>query len=89
MMEQITPTRAISYLENMGITSLTEEDKSLGLALGGLQVGITPLEMAAAYSTIANDGQYIEPIFYTSITNSEGKVVLDQNKKQEMYFLCK
>lgn len=82
MMEQITPTRAISYLENMGITSLTEEDKSLGVALGGLQVGITPLEMAAAYSTIANDGQYIEPIFYTSITNSNGKVILEP--KQDM-----
>ena len=86
MMEQITPTRAISYLENMGITSLTEEDKSLGLALGGLQVGITPLEMAAAYSTIANDGQYIEPIFYTSITNSNGKVVLETEQDMRNVF---
>ena len=86
MMEDITPSRAISYLENMGITSLTEEDESLGLALGGLQVGITPLEMAAAYSTIANDGEYIEPIFYTSITNSEGKVVLEPEQETRNVF---
>ncbi len=81
MMEEIGPARAISYLENMGITSLTEEDESLGLALGGLQNGITPLEMAAAYATIANDGEYIEPTFYTSITNNDGKIVL--RAKQE------
>ena len=86
MMEDITPSRAISYLENIGITSLTEEDESLGLALGGLQVGITPLEMAAAYSTIANDGEYIEPIFYTSITNSEGKVVLEPEQETRNVF---
>ena len=86
MMEDITPSRAISYLENIGITSLTEEDESLGLALGGLQVGITPLEMAAAYSTIANDGEYIEPIFYTSITNSEGKVVLEPEQEARNVF---
>ena len=50
MMEQITPKKAISYLEKMGITSLTDEDESLALALGGLQNGVTPLEMASAYA---------------------------------------
>ena len=64
MMEQITPKKAISYLEKMGITSLTDEDESLALALGGLQNGVTPLEMASAYATIANDGIYIQPTFY-------------------------
>ena len=76
MMEEITPRKAISYLEEMGITSLAEEDENLWLALGGLHNGITPLEMAAAYATIANDGEYIEPTFYTSITNKEGRTVL-------------
>ena len=86
MMEEIGPTKSISYLENMGITSLTEEDKSLGLALGGLQNGITPLEMAAAYATIANDGEYIEPTFYTSITNKEGKIELRAKQEKRNVF---
>ena len=86
MMDEITPNEAVSYLENMGITSLTEGDKSLGLALGGLENGITPLEMAAAYATIANDGEYIEPIFYTSITNSEGRIVLRPKQETRTVF---
>ena len=75
MMEQIGVKTSISYLKDMGITSLTEKDESLSLALGGLDKGITPLEMAAAYATIANDGEYIEPTFYTEITNQAGKTV--------------
>lgn len=86
MMEEVTPNRAISYLEKMGISSLTEGDASLALALGGLENGITPLEMAGAYGTIANDGKYIEPIFYTTITDNGGKVVLKCNQQTRQVF---
>ena len=86
MMEEVTPKRAISYLENMGITSLTEGDESLALALGGLENGVTPLEMAAAYATIANDGIYIEPTFYTNVTNKKGDEVLKVKQKSKRVF---
>ena len=86
MMEEIGPKTAISYLEDMGITSLTEKDKSLSLALGGLDKGITPLEMAAAYATIANDGVYIEPTFYTEITNQSGKTIVEANPESHRVF---
>lgn len=86
MMEEVTPKRAISYLEDMGITSLTQEDENLALALGGLQNGITPLEMAGAYATIANDGIYVKPVFYTSITDKDGKVVLQAEQESHRVF---
>ena len=81
MMQEIKPKTAISYLKKMGITTLTENDESLALALGGLDKGITPLEMATAYATIANDGEYIEPTFYTTITNKSGKTVVKAKAK--------
>lgn len=86
MMEQIGIKTSISYLKDMGITSLTEKDESLSLALGGLDKGITPLEMAAAYATIANDGVYIEPTFYTKITNSSGKTIVEAKAKSHRVF---
>lgn len=84
IMEQLTPQKAIKYMENEGITTLTEADCDLPLALGGLQKGSTPLEMAGAYATIANGGKYIEPIFYTKVGNSNGKIILKnkQNSKK-------
>lgn len=69
----------------MGVTTLTEEDNSLPLALGGLEKGISPLQMAGAYSTIANDGIYIEPTFYTKIDKKDGTVFIKTSQKQNVY----
>ena len=82
IMEELTPVKSREYLEKMGITSLTPRDYDLALAIGGLDKGISPLEMAGAYATIANDGVYIEPTFYTKVVDLNGDVVLevDQTK---------
>lgn len=86
MMEEIGVKTSISYLKDMGITTLTQKDESLSLALGGLDKGITPLEMAAAYATIANDGVYIEPTFYTEITNPSGKTIVEAKPESHRVF---
>ncbi len=38
--------------------------------------------MAGAYGTIANDGLYIEPTFYTKVVDSEGNVVFEANQRK-------
>lgn len=81
IMEELTPKESINYMKKLGITTLTKTDENLNLALGGLDKGISPLEMAAAYATIANNGVYIEPTFYTKAENSNGKTVV--KSKQE------
>ena len=82
IMMELTPEKSLQYLKNMGITSLDDTtDNVLSLALGGMTSGVSPLEMASAYGTIANDGVYITPTFYTSVTDSEGNTVL--TPKQE------
>jgi len=84
MMKKLTPTKSIEYLKSFGVTSMDDkEDQTLSLALGGVTNGISPLEMAAAYATIANDGTYIEPTFYTKVEDSNGSVILE--KKQETH----
>ena len=45
-------------------------------AIGGVNEGFTPLEMAAAYASIANDGVYIEPTFYTKVEDKAGNIYL-------------
>ena len=86
IMEELTPKTSIKYLEKMGITSLTENDEGLPLALGGLDKGISPLQMAGAYSTIANDGVYIEPTFYTQIDRKNGSKALESKQKSKKVF---
>ena len=86
IMEELTPKTSIKYLEKMGISTLTEKDNNLSLALGGLDKGVSPLEMAAGYATIANNGVYIEPTFYTEIVNKSGKTILKANPKSKRVF---
>lgn len=88
IMRELTPKKSIEYLRNFGISSLVtaednpkHNDESLPLAIGGITNGISPLEMAAAYAAIANDGEYITPTFYTKVVDSSGNTVL--TPKQE------
>ena len=76
--------KSADFLEELGITSITEEDRHslAALALGGLTNGVTPLEMAGAYATIANDGEYITPTFYLRVTDSEGNTVLEPKQER-------
>lgn len=86
MMEKIGPKTAMKYLEKMGITTLSQNDENLALALGGLDKGISPLQMAGAYATIANDGEYIEPTFYTKAETSNGKIIVEVKQKKKRVF---
>lgn len=74
IMAELTPKKAVEYLEKMGITTLGDE--TLPLSIGGMNQGITPLEMAGAYASIANDGVYTKPTFYTKVVDSSGNTVL-------------
>ena len=87
IMTELTPDKSIEYLQKMGITSLNPKiDNVLSLALGGMTTGVSPLEMASAYGTIANDGLYITPTFYTSVTDSDGNVVLTPKQEHRKVF---
>ena len=89
IMMDLTPSKSIDYMRKMGVSTLykhgenkTKDDESLPVAIGGLSDGISPLEMAAAYGCIANEGEYITPIFYTSVTDSDGNVVLEPKQEK-------
>lgn len=83
MMQKLTPAKSMEYLKSFGVSTISEGDEGLSLALGGVGKGISPLEMAGAYSTIANDGVYIEPTFYIKVEDQNGKVIME--KKQETH----
>lgn len=86
VMRELTPDKSIEYLKKMGITTLNDNDRSLPLSIGGLSAGISPLEMAGAYGTIANDGVYVTPIFFTKVVDSNGETVLTpKQEKTKVY----
>ena len=84
VMTELGTQKSLEYLRKMGFSTLDDEgDSTLPLAIGGLYKGVSPLEMAAAYAMIANDGVYIQPTFYSKVEDSSGKVVLEPQQKTE------
>ena len=88
-LEQIGVNLGYQYAESFGFSTLVEDDKNLGLCLGGLTYGVTNLELTAAYAAIANEGVYKEPIFYTVVYDHDGNVLIDKTASQESHRVIK
>lgn len=62
-------------LKNFGITTISEMDSNLAIALGGMYYGIKPIELAAAYATFANEGIYNKPYMIKIVKDMNGQVL--------------
>ncbi len=82
LVDTVTPQLGVEYAEKLGITTLVSEDITPSLALGGLTVGVTNLELTNAFATIANEGIYTEPVFFTKILDHNGKVLIDNEPEK-------
>jgi penicillin-binding protein 1A len=70
---EVGPKRVARLANRMGIR--TELSTNPAMLLGGLELGVTPLEMAYAYSTIANEGVRVSG---TLAPNSTGPVAFEE-----------
>ncbi|MHB8130683.1 MAG: transglycosylase domain-containing protein [Mobilitalea sp.] len=86
LFEELTPSTGLSYLLQMNFAKIIDRDYVPAASLGGLTVGVSPVEMAAAYATLENDGYYREPSCIVKIMDSEGnEVVGDTIVKKAIY----
>ncbi|MBE0602989.1 MAG: PBP1A family penicillin-binding protein [Deltaproteobacteria bacterium] len=71
LLNEIGVDTAIRMAQNLGITSPIE--RNLSIALGSS--GVTPLELATAYSTLANGGRRTTPHFIREVQDGVGNVL--------------
>lgn len=79
MLEQVGLPYAKEYSKKLGI-DLSNEDSGLSTALGGLQHGVSPLQMADAYQAFANGGKRAEAHTIRKMISYEGKVIYEPEK---------
>ncbi len=77
-----TIPNSLAMLAKMGIELDPEKDNNLSIALGGITYGVSPLQMAAAYGTLANGGVYTQPWCITRIEDSQNKVIYENELAQ-------
>jgi len=75
--------KAINYLEDFGVTTIDEKDYNLALGLGGMTRGISPLQMAAAYTIFPAKGQYSDYYSIEKIVDAEDDTVYQNRSSAE------
>ena len=68
--------RAKDFAKRCGI-EIDDKDDSLALALGGFTYGVSPLQIAGAYSCFASGGIYNTPTLIKKITDRNGLTVYE------------
>jgi penicillin-binding protein 1A len=68
----VGPDKVAETAKSMGITTHLNGYPAEGL--GGLRLGVSPLEMADAYATLASGGIHHKPVAITKVVFPDGKV---------------
>lgn len=83
---------AVKLGQEVGLNNVIDVTKKLGvksplqpvvsLPLGS--IGVTPLEMAGAYATFANNGWHSDPTFIVRVSDSQGNILLDNQPEPKL-----
>lgn len=79
LMNEIGINESVRKLRQFGI-NVPQEDQQLTMALGAFSQGVTPLQLANAYSAFANEGIRYDSNFIRRIEDASGRVVYNNEK---------
>ncbi len=83
VLNQLGVDKAVSYLEDYGITSIEKQDLNLALGLGGMTRGISPVQMASAYCIFPAKGNHADYYTIDRIVDSKEDIVFQNRLSSE------
>ncbi|OIJ15519.1 penicillin-binding protein [Anaerobacillus arseniciselenatis] len=81
LLNEIGISAGFEFLQKSGIP-LHQEDRNLSLALGGLTNGVSPLQMAQAFSMFPNLGTVNEAHAIKRVTSSSGEILFEAKREK-------
>lgn len=83
LLNEIGLNKGVDKLKDFGLP-VSDKDMHLGaIALGGMDQGVSPMQIGSAYAAFANGGRRIDPYFITKIVDATGAVVVDHTRPKE------
>jgi membrane peptidoglycan carboxypeptidase len=79
---QVGADKVMKCAQDLGFEAEMEPDPAM--ALGGVKYGVSPLEMARAYTTMAKTGECVQPRCVTQINDSDGKLLYEAPETPEV-----
>ncbi|UII57920.1 PBP1A family penicillin-binding protein [Cytobacillus spongiae] len=80
LLDEMGMNKGLDALKRFGIP-LEEDDNHLGIALGGMKRGVSPMELAEAYATFPNQGKKVDSHLITKIVGPTGNIIAERKKK--------
>ncbi len=80
LLNEIGLESGLDSLKRFGI-KLEKEDEALGIALGGMYKGISPLQLAESYAAFPNGGKRNESYLIKKIVGPTGNIIADRETK--------
>lgn len=94
-LDQVGIDTSLEYFKNFGIIKEngkdnfvtsdenkdTNDENLAALGLGAMTNGLTALDMTGAYAALANGGKYLEPLTFSKIVDSSGKVLFEDKDR--------
>ncbi|TLM65928.1 MAG: hypothetical protein FDZ70_10715, partial [Actinobacteria bacterium] len=78
---EVGAEQVATVAKRMGIMTPVNPDPAI--ALGGLRTGVSPLEMASAYGTLASGGLHVAPSGIARVTDDDGRVLYRPDRAAE------
>ncbi|ETI65843.1 transglycosylase domain-containing protein [Neobacillus vireti] len=82
LLNELGIEKGLDAVNRFGIT-LDKADRNLAIALGGLRKGVSPIEMAEAFSVFPNNGVREEAHVINKIIDAKGNMVAEWKGKNE------
>lgn len=77
LLDQVGLNKGLAKLDKFGIP-VEKNDKNLAIALGGMSKGVSPMQMANAFSVFPNGGKRQESHLITKIVGPTGNVIAER-----------
>ncbi|OIK14164.1 penicillin-binding protein [Bacillus sp. MUM 116] len=81
LLDKIGLNKGLDSLKRYGIP-VTKADKNLAIALGGMSKGVSPQQMADAFSTFSNGGTRYDSHLITKIVGPTGNVIVEHKSEE-------
>lgn len=88
LLNKIGINRGYESVKKFGLP-VTSKDKNLALALGGLSTGVSPQQLATAYTAFANDGKLASAHYITKIVDASGKIIVTNENAKKKQIISK
>ena len=83
VIDKVGVNTVTKYLSDINLLDVEASKFNLSYGLGAMYYGVSPTQMAAAYSMLARGGTYITPYTVKKITKQSDNSVLYTNEKEE------